>query len=149
MPWVTFFSDRFTLIPAEDAINDVLGKDLAEWLRAELAQAGFDVGEVIAEDYGYGFWVKLNRSHYWVTQGGYESGEVENPPAPEWLISIDYDPGCFWWWRLRARPNPEDPYRIAEAVHASLTRADDITGIQWWEKNEKTEPPSTETTSTG
>lgn len=143
---VIFLSDKYSQIPAEDSINDVLGRDLSEWLRAELAQAGFDVGEVIAEDYAYGFWIKLNRSHYWITQGGYESGEYENPPAPEWLISVDYDPGCLWWWRLRARPNPEDPYRIASAVHNSLLQEDHISNIQWWRKDVKIEPPALSTT---
>lgn len=142
MPWVTFSSARFSLTPAPDAINDMLGKDVAEWLHAGLESAGYEVGEVIAEDYGYGFWLKLNRSHYWITQGQYEP--EEDRPKPTWMIGIDYDPGCLWLWRLRSRPQPGDQTAIARAVHDLLKAAPDIDHIEWWARDAHQDAPSPE-----
>ena len=129
MPSVIFTSARFSLDPAPDAINAMLGSDLAAWLRAGLAAEGYEVGEVIAEDYGYGFWLKLNASHYWITCGRYEP-ETERS-QPTWMVGVDYDPGCLWLWRLRSRPHPGGETAIARAVHDLLKSAPDIDHIEW------------------
>jgi hypothetical protein len=130
MPTVTFRSSRFSTSPAPDAVNAMLGRDLGEWLRARLEAEGFEVGEVIAEDYGYGFWLKLHGSHYWISQTQQEADdEAESPPR--WLVGIDYDPGCLWLWRLRARPHPDDRTRIAAALYSILVSDADISGIEW------------------
>ena len=142
MPWVTFSSSNFTLTPAPDAINDILGKDLAEWVRTGLEIAGFEVGEVIAEDYGYGFWLKMNHAHYWITHGQYEPEEARAQPT--WMIGIDYDPGCMWMWRLRTRPQPGDQNTIARAVHDILKKDTTISEIQWWARETDSEPPGPE-----
>jgi hypothetical protein len=129
MPQVTFRSDQFSSTPAPDAINDMLGKDLAEWLRDGLKAAGFETGEVIAEDYGYGFWIERHRSHYWITQTQLEPAEHQLPPI--WSVGIDYDPGCLWIWRLRARPQADDQAAIAQAVHTALKSNPRISKIEW------------------
>jgi hypothetical protein len=129
MPQVTFRSDQFSSTPAPGAINDMLGKDLAEWLQDELKAAGFETGEVIAEDYGYGFWIERHRSHYWITHTQLEPSENELPPL--WSVGIDYDPGCLWIWRLRARPQADDQTAIALAVHDILKANPHISDIQW------------------
>jgi hypothetical protein len=146
MPYVTFLSDRFSNTPAPDSINAMLGKDVAEWLRAGLVAAGFEAGEVIAEDYGYGFWLKRSRSHYWITSTQYEPPEGTAPP--KWLVGIDYDPGCLWIWRLRARPQPGDQVAIARAVHNLLQAEAAIRQIEWWSDSRQRdtatpEPPET------
>ncbi len=95
MPDVTFFSERFSDTPAPESINEILGHDLGVWLHDYLKSRDFDVGEVIAEDYGYGFWLKLEESHYWIMQTQYEPAGFNEQPQPKWLIGIDYDPGCL------------------------------------------------------
>jgi hypothetical protein len=142
MPWVTFSSDRFAQTPAPDAINDMLGKDLAEWLRAGLETTGFEVGEVIAEDYGYGFWLKMNQAHYWITQAQYEPEEAR--PQPTWMVGIDNDPGCLWVWRLRARPHSGDENVIARAVHDRLREDRTISDIHWWTRDARQDVSSPE-----
>lgn len=142
MPYVTFASDHFSLTPAPDAINDILGKDVAGWLRANLASKGYEVGEVIAEDYGYGFWLKLNRAHYWITQASYEPDE--DRPQPTWMIAIDYDPGCLWIGHLRARPQAGDQTHIARAVHDILKSSPDIDHLEWWGNDPGQSLPTTE-----
>lgn len=131
MPTVTFYSDRFSDTPAADAINEMLGKDLSEWLREELNQRGFEVGEVIAEDYGYGFWLLRNRSHYWITQTQLDPGDDQDERLPQWLIGMDYDPGCLWIWRLRVRPASGDLTAITQAVQAIIQADASIHGVEW------------------
>ncbi|MBL8166276.1 MAG: hypothetical protein JNJ61_30105 [Anaerolineae bacterium] len=130
MPMVTFRSARFSSTPTPDAINEMLGKDLGEWLRAALADQEFEVGEVIAEDYGYGFWLRLNGAHYWIMQTQYEPATPDMPPT--WLVGIDYDPGCLGLWWLRARPKPNDRRLIARALHAVLASDARLEAVQWW-----------------
>jgi hypothetical protein len=132
MPDVTFVSDRFRQTPAPDAINEMLGRDLAAWLRAGLLDAGFEAGEVIPEDYGYGFWLVLAGSHYWITHTMYLPGESDGVEKPTWLVGIHYDPGCLYGWWLRRRPGKGDQARIARAVHVRLKADPTIVDIQWW-----------------
>lgn len=132
MPDVTFFSDRFSETPAPDAINEMLGHDLATKLRAGLIAAGFEISEVIPEDYGYGFWLVLDGSHYWITQTQYEPAGFNNQTQPKWLVGVHYDPGCLYIWRLRRRPRPGDLPRITQALHTILVSEPTINGIEWW-----------------
>lgn len=129
MPQVTFRSDHFSSTPAPDAINDMLGHDLAEWLREQLNTAGFETGEVIAEDYGYGFWLVRNRAYYWISHTQMEPDENGLPLL--WMVGVDYDPGCLWINRLRSRPHVDDQTAIAEAVHAALQANPRISEIEW------------------
>lgn len=131
---VTFFSARFSNDPAPESINDMLGHDLAAWLREHLQNASYDVSEVIPEDYGYGFWLKLEKSHYWVwiTQTQYEPAGFNDQSKPRWLVSIHYDPGCLWISRLRQRPHPSALSAIANAIHEALESDPSISSISWW-----------------
>ncbi len=135
MAIVTFYSANYSLTPRPDAINDVLGHDLAEWLRTELHERGYDVSEVIGEDYGYGFHLMLNRSHYWITTGQYEPPGFEGHAESRWLVGVDFDPGCLWMWRLFARPSPSDKREITQAIHLLLSTVPSITTIEWWERD--------------
>lgn len=129
MPHITFRSDQFSSTPAPDAINDMLGRDLAEWLRDHLNEAGFETGEVIAEDYGYGFHIQRSRAHYWISCTQMEPAEGSQMPL--WSVGMDFDPGCLWLWRLRARPQADDQAAIVRAVHGILKAAPHIREIAW------------------
>ncbi len=128
MVMVTFNSATYSLTPLPDAINDVLGHDLAAWLRAGLLERGHEATPVIGEDYGYGFHVRLHRAYYWI---GVSMADGDADP-PLWGVSVDLDPGCLWIWRLKARPQPGDKQAIARAIHALLIGEPGITRIEWW-----------------
>ncbi|MDX2163729.1 MAG: hypothetical protein SF162_20600 [bacterium] len=147
MPVVTFFSTRFTRIPLPDAINDVLGHDLAAWLHDAMQTQGYDVDDVIGEDYGYGFWLRLNKRHYWFTTGELEPPGFNGQAESRWLVSLADDPGCFWVYRLRARHSPAEQAALARALHAILQTDPSISGIAWWAQDvyrgtPTAEPPS-------
>lgn len=146
MPDVTFFSDQFSQTPSPDAINETLGHDLAAWLHAGLAEAGFEVSEVITEDYdyGFGFWLETDGSHYWLTQTQYEPAGYNDQAQPKWLVGIHDDPGCLFIRRARRRPNPQDVPRIAQAVHLRLLSEPAISGIQWWAEDVGSGTPTSE-----
>jgi hypothetical protein len=72
MTMVTFLSDRFSSTPPVDSVHGVLGEDLAQWLRGGLERRGFDVGGVSVSEYGYGFRVTVDQSHYWIVAEEYE-----------------------------------------------------------------------------
>ncbi len=142
MVLVTFTSTTFSLNPLPDAINNVLGHDLAAWLAAGLLARGFDADTVIGEDYGYGFHLRLERAYYWITASQVEP-EAEDA-APQWRVGIDADPGCLGMWRLRARPAPDDKRKIARAIHALLLTDPSITGIEWWTRDGQHGTPTPE-----
>lgn len=130
MPDVTFTSTRFSQTPALDAINNMLGHDLAAWMRVGLIRAAFDVSEVIAEDYGYGFWVILDGSHYWISVSAVESDGLDK--RSQWRIGVDYDPGCLWMLRLRRRPKPDHLPHITQAIHTVLKSDLTVHEVAWW-----------------
>lgn len=123
--------DRFSETPAPDAINDMLGADLAAWLRDGLRAAGFDARPVIAEDYGYGFWLVDQGVHYWVNDTQLEPPDDDHP-LPLWLVDISDNAGCLP--ALRRRPQG-DPTRIAYTIHTLLQTDPHIHDIQWWERD--------------
>jgi len=131
MPDVTFLSDRFSDRPIDDAINEMLGHDLAQWLHDEL-QLNYEVDEVIAEDYGFGFWLQWHNSYYWITATQYEPSGFNEQIQPKWLIGIHYDPGCLWMRRLRHRPDANALTEISYVVNQILQVDTSITQIKWW-----------------
>jgi len=54
-PLLEFESSAFEVTPGEDAATNpgIYGKALADWLAEQLRAAGFSVGDVIAEDFGW------------------------------------------------------------------------------------------------
>jgi hypothetical protein len=54
-PLLEFESSAFAVTAGEDAATNpgIYGKALAEWLAEQLRAAGFSVGDVIAEDFGW------------------------------------------------------------------------------------------------
>ena len=54
-PLLEFESSAFAVIPGEDEETNpgIYGKALAHWMAEQLRAAGFPVGEVVAEDFGW------------------------------------------------------------------------------------------------
>jgi len=133
MKLVTFYSDRFSTTPLPDAINDVLGHDLAAWLLDGLRARGYDADDVIGEDYGYGFWLRLEQSHIWINTTQYEPPGYEGHVHSRWLVDISTDAGCLWLYRPRRKSlTPERLRALAQDVHARLLTDSSIEGIEWW-----------------
>lgn len=129
---LTFLSARFSTIPAPEAINDNLGADVAAWLRAGLLRAGFEVSEVIPEDYGFGFWLPQDGWQAWLSVTAYEPIGVEGRSEPTWLIGIDDHAGCLSLMRIRPRSAPAVLDRIADAVIALLRADSSVSEIMRW-----------------
>jgi len=46
------------------------GEDIAAWLKKELLRhkdLGFELSEIIQEDYGWGFWASRAKDRFWIT----------------------------------------------------------------------------------
>lgn len=135
MPDVTFFSSRFNDVPAPDAINEMLGADLAAWLRTGLMAAGFQPDfDVIAEDYGYGFWLCVDETRYWITSTEYEPVGFQGSDESKWLVGVHEHAGCLYVLWMRRRPKPDTVNRITQAIHTLLRNDPSISGITWWEQ---------------
>lgn len=54
-PLLEFESSAFAVIPGEDQETNpgIYGKALAQWLAEQLRAAGFSVGDIVAEDFGW------------------------------------------------------------------------------------------------
>jgi hypothetical protein len=54
-PMLEFESSAFAIVPGEDEQTNpgVYGNSLAHWIAGQLAQLGFSVGDVIAEDFAW------------------------------------------------------------------------------------------------
>ncbi|MEO0562695.1 MAG: hypothetical protein AAF125_11305 [Chloroflexota bacterium] len=151
MPDVDFstIDGRFSNEPAPDAINEMLGRDVGEWLQEALQQADLEhdfIGEVIAEDYGYGFWLNIDEVPYWVMMTQLYPASPPDEPQPRWLISVEARLGCVWFFRKP--PKPVHIPEIMRVIHQALVDDDAISDVQWWTRSYGTgeplpTPPST------
>lgn len=142
MQIVTFYSDRFSMTPLPDAINDVLGHDLMTWLLTGLRERGYEAGDVIGEDFGYGFWVPIRGASWWVYGNLYEPAGEEGQGRPRWLVGISGDAGCLLIdWR-KPKPTPEQGQRLAQDIHALLRSDHTLGDMQWWEREIDVGTPS-------
>lgn len=67
-PGYWFTSDLFTIHNGEDAETNpyCFGKELSEWLRAKLIEIGYEVEEVVPEDWGWCVMCKRDDFLLWV-----------------------------------------------------------------------------------
>jgi hypothetical protein len=93
------------------------GEDFARWLKeklADLVPAGFELSDLIQEDYGWGFWVTHGSNRFWVAVSFCGDGPTEEPA--EWVVSVNYDPGLNPLKRLFARPDPEKLASVRDRI---------------------------------
>ena len=58
------------------------GEDFAAWLREQLsplADSGFNLSEIIQEDYGWGFWAWHGKDPFWLALSYVGDGPQEEP----------------------------------------------------------------------
>ncbi len=97
------------------------GEDFAAWLLDELAPlrtAGFEFSESIQEDYGWGVWAKHGTDAFWIALGFCGDGPTED--RPEWVVSVDYDPGLNIIKRLFHKPDHQVFGQLRDKVWQSL-----------------------------
>jgi hypothetical protein len=84
------------------------GEDFAVWLKGQLAGLsadGFELSDVIQEDYGWGLWATRGKDPFWISLGFCGEGPTEEPG--QWIVSSDYDPGLSLTKRLFHKPDKE------------------------------------------
>ena len=82
------------------------GEDFSTWLRQELSRLpdlGFNLSEIIQEDYGWGLWASRGNDRFWIDLGCVKDGPHEGPA--KWIISVAYDPGFNLVKRLFHKPD--------------------------------------------
>ena len=82
------------------------GEDFAVWLKGQLAGLpadGFELSDVIQEDYGWGLWATKGKDAFWISLGFCGEGPTEEPG--QWVVSVDYDPGLNLMKRLFHKPD--------------------------------------------
>ena len=97
------------------------GEDFATWLRGELAPliaSGFELSDIIQEDYGWGFWATHGKDPFWIALGYCEEGPTQEPA--QWMVSIDYDPGLNIIKRLFSQPDTQAFAQLRDSIRQSL-----------------------------
>jgi hypothetical protein len=131
---VIFQSMAFnTSEPKEYFINECcFGDDLAKWLMEELQARGIETGaEPGQEDFGWYFRYQLGEADYDLVIG-YRPGE--DGQAGDWICTIERGAG-FLASIFGARKR-DIPLEAAEAIHAVLSSAPQITGARWYTDDE-------------
>ncbi len=103
------------------------GEDFAAWLSGRIGKIslkGFQIGEAIQEDYGWGFWVEKDKDPFWVAISYAEDGPVEEPP--HWVVTVAYDPGLNIIKRLFSKPNMENYLELRNEVWQALDEEEQI-----------------------
>jgi len=99
------------------------GEDFAAWLRSEIASlsaVGFELSDIIQEDWGWGFWARYGRTPFWIGLG-IEDESLDAPDQPaRWLLFIEYDPGLNVFKRLFHRPDARAYSHLRDAIWQAL-----------------------------
>ncbi|MBI5667625.1 MAG: hypothetical protein HZC41_06420 [Chloroflexi bacterium] len=112
-------------------INPIcFGEDVAAWMIARLPQPPFVVSEPIQEDYGWGFWARVNDEPYWTAIAIVE--DTIGQEWAEWMVSVNYEPGFNLVRRFLKRPREENLLMLCRALDAALHAEPSIRDIQWW-----------------
>jgi hypothetical protein len=124
---VKFVTDVFEMdTPQAHFINPCcFGEDCANWLADKLKARGFEVDEVFQEDWGWCFYVKVKRSHFWIGVGLVE--EEKN-----WLVFCESN-----FERLKklfGRFDKEAQAQLCQGIDELLKTTSHISAIKWYEK---------------
>jgi hypothetical protein len=110
-------------------INDCcFGEDFAAWLiaqLADLADSGFDLGEPIQEDYGWGFWVTHTKDRFWVALSYVGIGPTEAPA--QWVVSISPQTGFNILKKLRGKSALDAMETLRRRIRRELESKDGLT----------------------
>lgn len=130
-----FKSTLFEIEPGEDEeINPrMYGRQLAQWLKSQLEQRGYDIEPIIAEDWGRCLMCSRDPFMLWVGCGNmvdYDTAQPGDPPPPQESLIWH----CFpmaevpFWKRLLKKPDTADSVaRLDADLHSILSGEPGIT----------------------
>jgi hypothetical protein len=98
------------------------GEDFAAWLREQLllfTDSGFNLSQIIQEDYGWGFWARHGADSFWVALSYVGDGPQDKPA--QWVISVSYDPGLNLIRRLFHKANQHALQNLRDHVRQVIT----------------------------
>jgi hypothetical protein len=107
------------------------GEDFAAWLKQELsglADSGFELSEIIQEDYGWGFWSSRGKDTFWIALAYMGDGPQEGPA--QWGISVDYDPGLNLVKRVFHKPDRQALEQLRNRVRETIASNQAIRTIE-------------------
>lgn len=111
----------------EHFINEFcFGEDFAAWLHPQLAgltDEGFEIGESIQEDNGWGFWVSRDKDAFWVELSFIADESAEGPA--KWVVSVAYD-SDFHLSRIFHKPDEKAFTAVRERVFDALNSHPEI-----------------------
>jgi hypothetical protein len=84
-PERTFFkTDMFDIEEGEDSETnpEIYGKQFASWIKLKLSNLGYEVEDIIPEDWGWCVMCERNDGMLWVGCASYIDGEVEKGHQP-------------------------------------------------------------------
>ncbi len=95
---IFFKTDLFEIEEGEDSETnpEIYGKQFATWLKNKFSTLGYEVEEIIPEDWGWCVMCERNPSMLWIGCASYIDGEVEKDQLPDkddviWHCSCHYD----------------------------------------------------------
>jgi hypothetical protein len=97
-PNVCIETDRFSLAVDEGGFRH--GQELARWIAAEFPSWGEELGEVMAEDWGWRMPVRDPAFHLWLGCG------IRDGATTEWLVFAASEPGVLRRLFRRGDPRP-------------------------------------------
>jgi hypothetical protein len=106
------------------------GEDFAAWLKKEispLANSGFNLSNIVQEDYGWGFWAWHGKDPFWVAIS--YVGDGPQPQPAQWVISVNYDPGLNLIKRLFHKPDRHALEQLRDHLLQALTSQTAITVV--------------------
>ncbi len=113
------------------------GEDFAAWLisRVEsLSARGYNIGEPIQEDYGWGFWVSSETDPFWIALSYADEGPTESPA--HWVVTVAHDPGLNVLKRLFHKPDMAAFKEVRNTIWKAIDSEpglDVLTEAQWKE----------------
>ncbi|MBX9687150.1 MAG: hypothetical protein K2X27_10635, partial [Candidatus Obscuribacterales bacterium] len=69
--------------------NGQPGSAFASWLKSGMLDLGWDCGELIQEDYGWGFWINSDKDTIWISVS-YAQAETEGEQG-EWYVAAKHE----------------------------------------------------------
>ncbi len=124
-----FETNRFNLSQVRPHfINDCcFGEDVAEWLSANLAEAGFTTIAPAQEDWGWYTEASRDGRSYFIAIGGNAAEGAADPNEGEWRIGLDRHRTLMDKLRGRNRMTRDDP--IVGVVRAILEQQPDFRNV--------------------
>ena len=132
---VRFHSPLFTPTgPEEGQINlGCFGRALAVWLREQLTAVDVEVGEPVAEDWGWLLGATLHASHF-----GIGCANVDDSDS-DWLVFVEtVGPGILAKLFRRAPPKTDAAVALSRQIDAILRAEPEITSLEWFQMDHRT-----------